>query len=140
MYQKMTYKQALIRSLIIGFIVSVCVLPIYIDSKLDSTMLGTLSGLLLLILNGLGILLNLLYFWVGLKDRLLVSVIECVSPLIACLLSGNIVFLIFKNSKWLTLRNFILTLLGAYLLVSIFLAILSFMLTIVQFYIECETK
>ena len=120
MDQKMTYKQALIRSLIIGCIFPICT---FLLISIGVVPTNLISGIILLILNGFGVSLAIICT-VTYMHYVLTIISFSFPSIIVCLLSGSIIFLLFKNKKWLTMRNFTFILLGVYLFVNIVFGII----------------
>ena len=119
MYQKMTYKQALIRSLIVGVLISVCyiILSFTLKGKLESLWIA---------LNGIGMFLSIVCHIIPKYEGVLTTVSLCSLPIIICPLFGSIIFLLLRNKKWLTSWMFMSILAGSYLVVNIVMAIIMF--------------
>lgn len=108
----MTYIQALIRSLIVGSILSISMLPVVNLMRADYHLINQLAEYLVFILNG--------YSYLMIINDTKLSLLEiCIYPTILCLLLGNIIFWVLRSKQWLTKTKFIFILIGSYLLINI---------------------
>lgn len=131
MDQKMTYKQALTRSLIVGVAFSVItILFIFIYGMINnSNVHGRLYEYIVLMVNGCGAWLVMFYAIMGMDYRLF-TITLYISPVFVCLLLGNVIFLPLKNKKWLTTRGFTFILVGMYLFINAISGILIYILAV----------
>ena len=131
MGEKMTYKQALIRSLILGVAFSVItILFIFIYNRVNnSNVHGRLYEYIVLMLNGCGAWLVIFCSFIG-EDYRLFTITLYISPVFVCLLLGNVIFLPLKNKQWLTTRKFSFILAGTYLFVNIISGVLIFIMAV----------
>jgi hypothetical protein len=131
MGEKMTYKQALLRSLILGVTFSVItILSIFIYGMINnSNVHGRLYEYIVLMLNGCGAWLVMFCSFIGMGYRLF-TITLYISPVFVCLLLGSVIFLPLKNKKWLTIRKFTFILVGMYLFINAISGILIYILAV----------
>jgi len=110
MDQKMTYKQALVRSLIVGGIFSAYTFLF----TLDIVSLGRVTRVASLLIYECGMWLIMLLDVIDLRFYY-EGIAFIVSPLIICLLLGYIVFLTLRNKTQVIPKRFTLILILAYL-------------------------
>jgi hypothetical protein len=131
MAQKMTCKQALIRSLIVGLIFSV---PLLIW-MLNPYLLGGTLGFIFAILNSFDAMLIFFYTDECLLPQTL-AIVLFITQIISCLLLGGILFWILRSKAWLTPKRFVFILLGSYLFVNM---VSWAIIVIISQYSELET-
>ncbi|MEK7309648.1 MAG: hypothetical protein AAB038_02380 [Planctomycetota bacterium] len=110
MGEKMTYKQALTRSLIVGGIFSIYMLLIALNI--------ILADILSFLICGCSMWLIMLFSFIS-TNYYGKGIVFTVSPLIICVLLGSITFLSYRDKKWLTPWKFTFILLGVYLFFNI---------------------
>jgi len=114
MDQKMTYKQALIRSLMVGLVFTVVM---FLSLLLRSNLPYWLEEFLVFKINGFWLWFYFLFFVLG--YTYFGGIVILVSPMIVSLSLGCVVFLLLRNKKWLTQWNFTFILLATYLVVNV---------------------
>ena len=114
----MTYKKALIYSLILGLIFSAGELIYLLIWTLNPHLLGGILNFIFTILNSFDAMLIFFYTDECLLPRT-VAIILFITQIISCLLLGGVLFWILRNKAWLTPWRFAFILLGSYLFINV---------------------